>query len=57
MEEKMVMINVNKLVGGNITITTSRAATRLWWTSSRSGEMRSRDGGDYSDVNIVGVLN
>ena len=54
----MIMINVNKLVGGDITITTttSRAATRLWWTSPRSGGMQSRDGGDYSDVNIVGEL-
>ena len=55
----MIELNVTNLVGGNIIVTTeptTRAETRLWWTTPRSGEIQSRDGGDYSDVNIVGEL-
>lgn len=54
-----ITLNVERLVGGVITITTGRnpAMTRLWWTTPRSrGEMQSRAGGDYSDVAVSGTL-
>ena len=54
-----ITIHVDKLVGGVITINTGErnpSMTRLWWTTPRSGEMQSRDGGDYSDVAITGEL-
>ena len=55
----MIMININKLVGGSIVINTNNrnpAMTRLWWTMPRGIDAQTRDGVAYSDVAISGQL-
>ena len=59
MEAIMIMININKLVGGSIVINTNNrnpAMTRLWWTMPRDIDAQTRDGVAYSDVAISGQL-
>jgi len=47
----MIELHVDKLVGGDITITTgsaTRAVTRIWWSNDES---------NYNDYLIEGTLN